>query len=293
MSNIANTTPTPVHMDSKEISRLLEKDHGNILRDMRVMLIGLYGDDYLAANLPTGYAGGRNAYIQANADRIFRAVFEDDSELNHPPGFTWKRDARGYLTRIAFDKRHTITLVSGYDAKLRMRIVDRLEELEAKLAKPVAIPYSAGRGDTLTKEEADELRAMLTDGVDKLPKDMQGNAMRQGWSKLIAHFKVEGYRKIPRAEFREALSIVGRHLASLDAKVLALPAPAPKADQLSQALDSMNLLAGSLADLSAAVMTLVTQPRDSPHHAGKGEGLTAPTVSPSSEKRTAPTVQAS
>lgn len=288
MSDIVKINSVPVSMDSKEIAKLLEKDHGNVLRDMRLMLIGLYGDDYLAAHMPPNYAGGRNAYIQANADAIFRAVFKDDSELNHPAGFTWKRDGRGYLTRIAFDKRHTITLISGYDAKVRLRIVDRLEELENKMAAPKAIPYTTGRGDTLTGEEAEELRDMLTDGVERLPKATQGKAMKQGWSKLIAHFKVETYRKIPRAEFREALSLIGRHLAGLESKVPRLHVPQP--DSLHRALDSMNLMAESVANMAEAIVHLS---RGSPPSLEKGEGLTAPTVSPSNEKRTAPTVQTS
>lgn len=54
---------------------------------------------------------------------------------------------------------------------------------------------------------------MLHDGVKKLPKAEQGNAMVIGWSKLKAHFNV-GYRQIPAAEFHEALSILARHLAA-------------------------------------------------------------------------------
>lgn len=292
MNAITNSQTMPISMDSKEIAKLLEKDHGNVLRDMRVMLIGLYADDYLAAHMPPNYNGGRNAFIQANADAIFRAVFEDDSVLNHPAGFTWKRDARGYLTRIAFDKRHTIALIAGYDPKLRMRIVDRIEELEKKLAAPKAIPFAVGQHDTLTFAQQEELRAIMHSGAELLPLAQRGAFLTKGWSKLKAHFKVP-YREIPRHEFTEALSIAGRHVAELEIAPLALPAPEPKVDQLSQALDSMNLMAGSLADLSAALVSLVAQSRDSPGQPRKGEGLTAPTVSPSSEASSAPTEQAS
>lgn len=292
MNAITKTAAMPVSMDSKEIAKLLEKDHGNVLRDMRVMLISLYADDYLDAHMPPNYAGGRNAFIQANADAIFRAVFEDDSELNHPVGVTWKRDTRGYLTRITFDKRHTIALIAGYDPKLRLRIVDRLEELEKKLAAPTASFYSLGKSDTLTGAQQEELRAILHSGAEQLPVSKRGAFLAKGWSKLKAHFKVP-YREIPRHEFTEALSIAGRHVAEVDTTHAALPAPTPKVDQLSQALDSMNLMAGSLADLSAAVVSLVAQPRDSPRQARKGEGLTAPTVSPSIETRSAPTEQTS
>ncbi|MFT3720383.1 Bro-N domain-containing protein [Pseudorhodoferax sp.] len=68
-------------------------------------------------------------------------------------------------------------------------------------------PYSVGKTDTLTAAEAGQLRDMLTAGVKEFPASLQGQAMRQGWSKLKSHFGVP-YRQIPRAELPEALSLV-------------------------------------------------------------------------------------
>jgi hypothetical protein len=89
--------------------------------------------------------------------------------------------------------------------------------------------YSVGASDTLTAEQADTLRRMLTDAVKRLPKDRQAAAMIKGWSKLKAHFKTD-YRRIPQAEFPEAVSIVARHIAEqgelLDAE--------PKHDTLNE-----------------------------------------------------------
>lgn len=119
------------------------------------------------------------------------------------------------------------------------------------------IAYSVGPTDTLTKDEGDQLRDLLTNSVKQLPHDQQAKAMTQGWSKLMAHFKVS-YRKIPRHEFTEALSIVARHLAAFQAKPLALPAPRNDA-ALQQALDSMHLMAGSVADLAAAMVNLTNE----------------------------------
>lgn len=295
MNALTKTTAMPASMNTKEIAKVSGKAHGHVLRETRIQLVTLFAQDHVDSVITADKAGQRAQFIRDNVDKLFKAAFRDDPHMDHQQnqGFALKWDSRGYLASVDLDQDLTLTLVSGYDILLRNRVIKRLKELEQKLAAPMAIPYSTGRGDTLTREEQDELRGLLTDGVAKLPKDMQANGMRQGWSKLIAHFKVEGYRKIPRAEFREALSIIGRHLASLEAKVPALPAPAPKPDQLTQALDSMNLLAGSVADLTATVMTLVTQQRDPPHQAKKGEGLTAPTVSPSIETRSAPTEQTS
>lgn len=269
MSNIVKATAHPVSMDSKEIASLSNKEHGNVLRDMRVMLIDLYGDEYLNTHMPPNYTGGRNSYIQSNADAIFRALFEDDSVLNHQQyqGFTWKRDSRGYLTRISFDKSHTMTLVSGYDVKLRKRVVDRLEVLEKKLASQPKIAYTTGKTDTLTTDEQNQLRSLLTDAADALPKDSQGAFMKRGWSKLMAHFKVT-YRKIPRSEFTEALAIASRHIAEYSAP--SLPAPTATDKALLQAMDCMQVMASSVADLTSTVMHMTRGALPKPQ---KGEEL--------------------
>lgn len=91
-----------VSMTSKEIAEVTGKRHCDVLRDARVMLKQLYGDD---ANL-------RHEQIQ---------------------GLTMHYDGRGYLAYIELDKMHTFTLVSGYDAKLRMAAVQYIDKLEAQL----------------------------------------------------------------------------------------------------------------------------------------------------------------
>lgn len=102
---------------------------------------------------------------------------------------------------------------------VRARVIEYKREcydvLHSYWTKGVAInprAYSVGPNDTLTAEQADTLRRMLTDAVKRLPKDRQAAAMIKGWSKLKAHFKTD-YRHIPQAEFHEAVSIVARHVA--------------------------------------------------------------------------------
>lgn len=72
--------------------------------------------------------------------------------------------------------------------------------------------FSVQPGQTLSAEQAETLRTLLTDRVKKLPKDQQARAMVQGWAKLKAHFKT-GYRQIPADEFHEAVNILARHVA--------------------------------------------------------------------------------
>lgn len=73
--------------------------------------------------------------------------------------------------------------------------------------------FAVNPGDKLTKEEAETLRLMLKNAVDRQPKEKQGTLMMQGWSRLKAHFNVS-YREIPRHEFSEAVSIIARHTAA-------------------------------------------------------------------------------
>lgn len=101
-----------------------------------------------------------------------------------------------------------------------------------KTGQYVAQPYSVGPNDTLTAEQADTLRNLLTTACNKLPKAQQGAFMMRGWSKLKAHFK-RGYREIPQVEFAEAVSLVARHIA--EQGELIEEAPQPPADMVSKA----------------------------------------------------------
>lgn len=85
-------------------------------------------------------------------------------------------------------------------------------------------PYAIGKDDTLTKDEQDALRKIVTQHVESLPKEQQGGAAIKMWSKLKSHFGVP-YRLIPRSEFAEAVSLLTR--ATLDN-----PATAPTLPQL-------------------------------------------------------------
>ncbi len=107
-----------VTMSSREIAELTGKDIAHVHRDIRVMLEQL----------------------------------EDDPELDQ---VREDKDARGYSTCFHLTKNLSMTLVAGYNVKLRKAIIDRWQELEAVAAKPQhVIPQ------TLT--EALRLMAMTT-----------------------------------------------------------------------------------------------------------------------------------
>ncbi|WP_353175767.1 phage antirepressor KilAC domain-containing protein [Delftia acidovorans] len=112
-------------MSSREIAELTGRDHGNVMRDIRTML-----DDLQASNLnpvceTTTYAG-------ANGQRY--------------PQYQLDRDT-------------CLTLLLGYDAVARMKVVKRWQELEAQAAPALpdfSNPVAAARAWADAKES--ELR---------------------------------------------------------------------------------------------------------------------------------------
>lgn len=97
-----------VTISSKDIAATTEKEHKHVLRDIRVMIVGLYGTD----------------------DQTFDDLIRDGANLDHQ-GIQILIDNRDYVEEIILDREHAMTLVTGYDVKLRKRVVDKLSELEA------------------------------------------------------------------------------------------------------------------------------------------------------------------
>jgi phage regulator Rha-like protein len=147
MSSSANLLPPAdtLTMSSREIAERTGKEHSNVLRDIRQMLIGLYGDDHLERIVPEQYRNRHSEYVRENASAILDAIFpsnEGHSNWNDPGrGFKWERDKRGYVIAFHLDKEHTVTLVAGYDVKLRKRIIDRWIELEESVRTQVPMHY--------------------------------------------------------------------------------------------------------------------------------------------------------
>lgn len=74
-------------------------------------------------------------------------------------------------------------------------------------------PYSVAPRQSLTAEEADMLRNMISGHAATLPKSQQAEFTIKAWSKLKAHFGC-AYRDIPSVQFADALGIVGRHIVA-------------------------------------------------------------------------------
>jgi phage regulator Rha-like protein len=130
--------PNAQSMTSREIADLTGKEHFNVLRDIRSML------DDLGDALKPEHISGK---IGSNLNH--------DSNLNH---VREEKDERGYTTCVYLNQELTFTLVTGYSAVLRNRVVKRWLELESKHAfnalahiDPTRVTYIGSRHD-LTRD---------------------------------------------------------------------------------------------------------------------------------------------
>lgn len=139
------TTGQSVTMSSREIAELTGKQHKHVLDDIRKMLeeLGQTSADF-SADLPDAYGRLQPAY-------------------NLP-------------------KRETLILVSGYSTELRARIIDRWQELEAKVVHPQPV--------ALTQAEQDiRVAVLLADALNVAPSGritMLGVALKHSAPHMLA-----------------------------------------------------------------------------------------------------------
>ncbi|PQJ96216.1 Rha family transcriptional regulator [Chromatium okenii] len=112
METCNTLTVLSLSMTSREIAELTGKRHDHVLRDIKTMLSQVHD---LQDNPELGY------------QEIQGVTFEFD---NHT-----KR-----LSTISLDKDHTLTLLTGYDAKARFKVIRRWQELEAAFASTLQQP---------------------------------------------------------------------------------------------------------------------------------------------------------
>lgn len=111
-ANIANITNNGKMMSSREIANLTEKNHKEVLRDIRRMLEDL-GDLEDSANLRS----------PQNSEKGWELSTYTTSQNKQQPEYL-----------LNFDL--TMTLIAGYNVVLRNRIIKRWQELEKAAAKP-------------------------------------------------------------------------------------------------------------------------------------------------------------
>lgn len=147
--NIIQFSGEGLTMSSREIAELTGKEHRNVMRDIRAMLVDLYGE------------GG---------------VLSFEHTLTNP------QNGQTYPV-FNLPKDLTLTLVAGYNVKLRKRIIDRWMELEAKATQP-AIPQ--------TLPEALRLAAEAIEKSEKLALENKAQAE----ALAVAAPKVEALERI-------------------------------------------------------------------------------------------------
>ncbi|MEN6082900.1 phage regulatory protein/antirepressor Ant [Chromobacterium piscinae] len=96
------TSGQQLTMSSREIAELCDKRHDHVMRDIRIMLVELYGE----GGVPR-----------------FGDTHRNPQNGQEYPVFQLPKDL-------------TLTLVAGYNVRLRKRIIDRWLELEQKMAVP-------------------------------------------------------------------------------------------------------------------------------------------------------------
>lgn len=110
-------TVAPVTMSSREIAELTGKRHDHVIRDIRGMLDAL-GDDPVLGN-----------------------VLED-------------KDTRGYTACFRLNRELTELLLTGYSVPLRLKVIRRLNELEAGGSRPMTqIEIIAAQAQALVEIE--------------------------------------------------------------------------------------------------------------------------------------------
>ena len=116
-------------MTSREIAELTNKEHAHVMRDIR------------------------NLQDQVGTESIF--------------GLVDYKDAKGEIRPMyALDKKQTLLLVSGYNALLRLKIINRWEELEIQNKKQLPSSYIDALKALVVSEEAKEQALLQVDNLN-------------------------------------------------------------------------------------------------------------------------------
>ncbi|WP_273861955.1 phage regulatory protein/antirepressor Ant [Pseudomonas sp. LA5] len=135
MQQILSTGNT-LTMSSREIAELVDKQHKDVIRDIRVMQ---------------------------------KALAEDGADLRH---LREEKDGRGYTSAFHLDKDLTETLVTGYSIPLRHKVIRRLHELERHAAPSLAVapPQSFAAALRLAADQAELIERQQAELAEASPK---------------------------------------------------------------------------------------------------------------------------
>lgn len=147
-----------ITMSSREIAQLTGKRHDHVLRDIRTMLSTLYGNESVDAGVPE--VDKEEGFFEFLLEKGASPKLGDQLAY----GITISRDTRGYVSEILMDHSHTMTLVSGYNVKLRKAIIDRWALLESQQRPAIEPPQQKARAARLPNEAKEKTATLVMVG---------------------------------------------------------------------------------------------------------------------------------
>ncbi|MEQ6437195.1 phage antirepressor KilAC domain-containing protein [Comamonas sp. w2-DMI] len=133
--NALTTASMPITMSSREIAELTGKRHADVMRDIRIMMDALMQNaDLRSVCISSTYVG--------------------ENEQRYP--------------QYELDKDTSLTLLLGYDAVARMKVVKRWQELEAQ--QTPRLPQTMAQALRLAAEQAEQLEAQAEQLALAAPK---------------------------------------------------------------------------------------------------------------------------
>lgn len=151
----------PLVMSSREIADLCDKEHKNVLRDIRNMLCDLYPE------------------IGSDVSQSNRFEFT----------YTESQTNRQFI-EFRLPKRETLILVSGYKVELRAKIIDRWQELEVGAIVPRTMPEALRLAADLAEraQQAEAALALATPkaaALDRIATETEGAVNLRTAAKLL------------------------------------------------------------------------------------------------------------
>lgn len=175
MNAVIEFNAQPLTMSSNEIAALTEKRHGDVIRDIRTMI----------------------------------EVLGDDADLRHVQE---TNDSRGYTSEFSLPKDLTLTLVAGYNVKLRKRIIDRWLDLEEQATKPALNPANLSRLQLIEMAmQAEQERLALEHKVEVLTPKAEAFEMLEASSDTLTYTEAAKVIGVKRKDFVSRLHSEGWH----------------------------------------------------------------------------------
>jgi Rha family phage regulatory protein len=151
MNTLATLTDKSLTMSSREIAELTGKEHRNVMRDIRTMLVELHGEG--------GVLSFEHTYRNAQNGQEY-------------PVFL-------------LPKRETLILVSGYSIQMRARIIDRWQELESMIDQP-KVPQTMPEALRLAAEAIEERDRLALENKVQAEALAEAQPKAQGFDLITA-----------------------------------------------------------------------------------------------------------